>query len=290
MVSTRLGIAMLVGCVCVGCAAAPPAGPGSASRPRYVAMGDSFAAAPGVPERAAPRNCHKSTNNYPAILARRLAATTFRDVTCSGATTDDIYSRAQQTGDGLVPRQLDALDATTELITITVGANDVGLAADAESCEVKGSNPRPCSEKLVVDQVDSVSRLISEQAPVWAAMLDEVRARAPHARIIVVGYGLFLRTDGCYPEQPILPADANYLQAKIDELDDRQRQLATQKGVEFFDTRAMSRDHDMCAPPAERYVEGYATRNRAVPLHPTALGAAAIGNALTDYLVLSENR
>ncbi|QLL07332.1 SGNH/GDSL hydrolase family protein [Mycobacterium vicinigordonae] len=290
MGSKRLGIAMLVAGVCASCATPPPAGPGSAARSRYVAMGDSFAAAPGVPEPAEPERCHKSTNNYPAVLARRLASAAFRDATCSGATADDIYSRAQQTGDGLMPRQLDALDASTELVTITIGANDVGLAADAESCQAKGPDPQPCIGGFVIDQVDSVSRLIADQVPVWAAMLDEVRARSPRARIILVGYGLFLRADGCYPEQPVLPHDANYLQAKIDELDDRQRELAAEKGVEFFDTRPMSVGHDMCAPHAERYVEGYVTKKHAVPLHPTALGAAAIGNALTDYLVLSQNK
>lgn len=252
-------------------------------------MGDSFAAAPGVPEPAEPEGCHKSTNNYPAVLARRLAATTFRDVTCSGATADDIYSRAQQTDRGLIPRQLDAAGATTELITITIGANDVGLAGDAETCEAREPNPKPCSGKFVAGDVDSVSRLISGQVPVWAAMIDEIRGRAPQARIILVGYGLLMRPGGCYPDQPLLPRDADYLQGKIDELDDRQRQLAADKGIEFFDTRPLSRGHDMCAPPAERYVEGYVTNNRAVPLHPTALGAAAVGNALTDYLVLTEN-
>lgn len=46
----------------------------------------------------------------------------------------------------------------------------------------------------------------------------------------------------------------------------------------------------MCAPASDRYVEGYVTEGASVPLHPTALGAVAVGNALTDYLVLSENR
>ena len=71
-----------------------------------------------------------------------------------------------------------------------------------------------------------------------------------------------------------------------DELNDRQRDLAAEKGIDYFDTRPLSQGHDMCAPPAERYVEGYLPTNAAVPLHPTALGAAAVGNALTDYLVV----
>ncbi|MDT5136076.1 MAG: hypothetical protein QOD58_338 [Mycobacterium sp.] len=288
MSSTRLGIALLLGVACVGCAVSPPPGPGSVTRPNFVAMGDSFAAAPGVPELAAPRACHKSTNNYPAILARRLDATRFEDVTCSGATTDDVINRSQRTDLGLVARQLDVVGPPTDLITITIGANDIGLAGDAESCQVDVADPKPCTARLVVDDVDRLSRSIVAQLPVWTTLIDQLRAMAPRARIIMVGYGIFIRPGGCFPEQPILPRDANYLQSKVDELDDRQRQLATEKGIEYFDTRAISLGHDMCA--AERYVEGFVSTNDSVPLHPTALGAVALGNALTDYLILSENR
>lgn len=294
MWSSRLGIAVVLGVLCAGCATEPPAGPGSATRPDYVAMGDSYAAAPGVPESAAPRGCHKSTNNYPAILARRLAASALHDVTCSGATSDDVINREQRTDHGLMPRQIDMIGPPTDLITVTIGANDVGLAGDAEACEVKAPDPKPCSATLVVDSgngvVDSVSRSITAQVPVWAAMIDQLRTNAPRARIILVGYGMFIRPGGCFPEQPLLPGDADYLQAKVAELDDRQRQLAAQKGIEFFDTRSMSQGHDMCASAKDRYVEGYPNGASGVPLHPTALGATAIGNALTDYLVLTENR
>ena len=290
MSSTRFSIAVLVGVVCVGCAVSPPPGPGSVARPNFVAMGDSFAAAPGVPETAAPRGCHKSTNNYPAILARRIDATRFEDVTCSGATTDDVLNRSQKTDHGLVARQLDVVGPPTDLITITIGANDIGLAGDAESCQVEAADPKPCTARLVVDNVDRLSRSIVTQLPIWTTLIDQLRALAPRARIIMVGYGIFIRPGGCYPEQPILARDANYLQSKVDELDDRQQQLATEKGIEYFDTRSISQGHDMCAAPAERYVEGFVSDNGSVPLHPTALGAAALGNALTDYLILSENR
>jgi lysophospholipase L1-like esterase len=275
---------------CSACGVPPQPGPGSAAPSNYVAMGDSFAAAPGVAEQAAPRGCHKSKNNYPAVLARRLAASTFHDVTCSGATTDDVINREQRTDHGLVPRQVDVVGPPTDLITITIGANDVGLAADAESCQVKSADPKPCTAGLVLDDVDHVSTTITEQLPVWATLIDRLRADAPRARIILVGYPMFIRPGGCFPDQPILPTDANFLQAKVEELDDRQNQLAVQKGIEFLDTRAMSVGHDICAAAAERYVEGYITDGTRVPLHPTALGAVAIGNALTDYLVLSENR
>lgn len=287
MGSTRLYIALLVGVVAVACAG-PPAwslgSPDPADRLSYVALGDSVAAAPGVPDPAPPVGCRKSSNDYPSVLARRLAATKFYDVTCSGATTEDVADRAQQTRNGLIARQIDAVRPTTDLITITIGANDVGLAADAQGCEVKSPNPAPCTMDFVVGEVDRISAAIAAQVPIWRTLIDGVRAKAPSARIVLVGYGTMVRPGGCFPGQPILPYDSDYLQAKINELDDWQRQLAAARRIDYFDTRPMSQGHDICAPPGDRYIEGYEAKEPAVPLHPTAFGAAAVGSALAGYI------
>jgi lysophospholipase L1-like esterase len=284
MGSSHLFIASVVGAVAVACAGPPAARHDPAERLNYVAMGDSIAAAPGVPDPAPPPGCRKSTNNYPSVLARRLLATKFIDVTCSGATSEDIARRAQQTGSGPIARQIDALGATTDLITITIGGNDVGLPADAEACVVKSANPRPCVDQFVVGDVDRISAVISAQVPVWSALLDELRGKAPNARIILVGYGIFVRPGGCFPGQPVLPQDSDYLQSKLSELDDRQRQLAAEKGIDYFDTRPLSQGHDICAPPSDRYIAGYAASGTAIPLHPTASGSASIGTALAGYI------
>ncbi|WP_083662651.1 MULTISPECIES: SGNH/GDSL hydrolase family protein [unclassified Mycobacterium] len=283
MLSTRLCLASLVGAAAVACAgphaATPPLG-----RLNYVALGDSMAAAPGVPDPAPPTGCRKSTNDYPSVLARRLGATRFTDVTCSGAITEDITDHAQETKDGMVGRQIDAVRAATDLITITVGANDVGLAADAEGCEVKSPNPAPCTADFVSGAVDRISAAIDGHVRGWSMLIDEVRAEAPKARIVLVGYGTLIRPGGCFPGQPVLPHDSDYLQAKFNELDDRQRQLAADKGIEYFDTRPMFQGHDICASPADRYVSGYEVTDPAVPLHPTAFGATAVGDALAGFI------
>ncbi|HTQ19232.1 SGNH/GDSL hydrolase family protein [Mycobacterium sp.] len=284
MGSARLSIAALVGAVAVACAGAPTASHEPAQRLNYVALGDSIAAAPGVPDPAPPPGCRKSTNNYPSVLARQLTIAKFVDVTCSGATTEDITHRAQQTKSGAIAPQIDAIDASTNLITITIGANDVGLQGDVEDCIVKSANPQPCANQFVVGEVDRISDVINAQVPVWSALIDGVRGKAPNARIILVGYGVFVRAGGCFPGQPVLPGDSDYLQSKLNELDDRQRQLAAEKGIDYFDTRPLSQGHDMCAPPGDRYIEGYIATGPAIPLHPTAFGAASVGKALAGFI------
>ncbi|AYE95873.1 SGNH/GDSL hydrolase family protein [Mycobacterium paragordonae] len=255
---------------------------------RYVALGDSAAAAPLVPDAADPPGCFKSTNDYPAVLARRIGAANFVDVSCSGATAADIADREQSTSGGVVPRQIDAVTADTDLITITIGGNDVGLASSAAQCRRNSLAQPPCFADFVPRGTDRFSVSISRQIPLWEAMIGAVRAKAPRARIVLVGYATYIRPGGCFGEQPINPADADYFQAKVDEIDDQQRALATRLKVDFFDTRPVSVGHDMCAAPGERYIEGFELSHLAAPLHPNALGAGAVGSALAGELNLSD--
>lgn len=253
--------------------------------PTYVALGDSAAAAPLVPYQADPRGCLKSTNDYPSVLARRIGARSFRDVTCSGATSANVIHRAQQTRGEAVPPQIDAVGAGTELITITIGGNDIGLAGSASKCRRNSLSLPPCFDGFTAAGQDRFSAAIDRQIPVWEAMVDAVRAKAPDARIVLVGYGTYIRSGGCFGRQPINPRDADFFQAKVDELNDAQRALAARKQVEFFDTRPLSVGHDMCATVEERYFEGFVLSHEAAPLHPNAMGAAAVADALARQLV-----
>ncbi|MET0474158.1 MAG: SGNH/GDSL hydrolase family protein [Mycobacterium sp.] len=262
----------------------PANDPAPATGPRYVAMGDSAAAAPLVPDQAAPPGCFKSTNDYPSVLARRIRASAFTDATCSGAKTEDLVSRAQSTRTGPVPPQLDAVAADTQLVTITIGGNDVDLFTNALKCRRTTLDEPACSTGFLVDGVDAISRSIDQEAGEWSALVAAVRSKSPDARVILVGYGTYVRPEGCFPAQPVNPVDAAYFQAKLGELDDRLKQVAAEQGVEFFDTRPLSVGHDICAAPEERYVEGFVTDRPAAPLHPNGTGAAALGSALANYV------
>jgi lysophospholipase L1-like esterase len=283
MRTPMLWVATALVAACAPAPVQPPASP-VPTGPSYVAMGDSAAAAPLVPDQGTPTGCFKSTNNYPSVLARRLDVGSFTDVTCSGARTEDLRSRSQPTRSGPVPPQLDAVRPDTGLVTITIGGNDVDLSSHAAGCRRASLDAAPCSTGFVVGGVDTVSQAIEEKAADWAALVDAVREKAPGARIVLVGYGSYIRQQGCFPAEPINPVDAAYFAAKLDELDNRQQQVAADEGAEFFDPRPLSAGHDLCAAPADRYFEGFAPANPAAPLHPNAMGAKAFGVALADYV------
>ena len=90
---------------------------------RYVALGSSMAAGPGIRPAAAnaPRGAGRSAVNYPHLVAKRRSYDLV-DVTFSGATTANVLTERQRG----VPPQIEALDGTESLVTVTIGGNDAG--------------------------------------------------------------------------------------------------------------------------------------------------------------------
>src|SRR5215218_2054364 len=102
----------------------------------YVALGSSFASGPGI-DPIIDARCGRSGANYAHLVAERLGYDLI-DVTCGGATVDDVLSRPQalMTG-GTVPPQLEAVGPDAELVTITVGGNDVEYLLTLLRCSYK---------------------------------------------------------------------------------------------------------------------------------------------------------
>ncbi|MBY4127059.1 SGNH/GDSL hydrolase family protein [Rhodococcus fascians] len=267
-------------CVLTACTSESPAPTSAPATLDYVALGDSAASGPRIPNQVGAPGCQQSDSNYPHVLAAQLDVASFVDVTCSGAVTENIVSTPQSTSSGDVPVQLDALSGDTDLVTITIGGNDIGLVSTAVGCLsfAASSATNVCKDRLTAGGVDTVAAAIAEKAPNWGAMLDAVAERAPDARVLVVGYGTYLPDGGCFPTQPMLPADADYIQGSITAMNVAFKAQADEHGAEFVDTEPLSIGHDVCVAPDQRYFEGVFPQNPAAPLHPTAAGMAAIGD------------
>ncbi|MGB2949744.1 SGNH/GDSL hydrolase family protein [Rhodococcus sp. BGS-1C] len=252
----------------------------------YVALGDSAAAGPLIPDSAGTPGCLRSNSNYPHVLSGLIETASFVDVSCSSARSEHVTSVEQPTGSGPVPLQIDALSPETDLVTITIGGNDVQLVSTARNCINFSAEPVgvSCADTLTAGGTDIVAEAIEAAAPRWGEVFAAIGERAPNAEVLVVGYGTYVQPGGCYGTQPVWARDADYLQASVDKMNDALAREAEEHGARFVDVREISIGHDGCAEPAERYLEGVIPANPAAPLHPTAAGMAAFAQEIAASL------
>ncbi len=232
---------------------------------RYVALGDSEASAPGVPRQVDTR-CHRSSHDYPSVVAARLHPAAFSDVTCSGSTTAD-----------LAHGQYAALRPDTTLVTLTIGANDIGFSGLVLRCSALGlfdAAGAPCRRLYGT----ALPQRIAAAAPKVAAALRTVRRRAPRARVLLVGY-LNLIPDshrGCRPRELFASGDLAWLDSTENALDLTLARIARQNGAVFVGQHTASAGHDLCRPAGVRWTEGIRPTSPSIPFHPNAAGEAAM--------------
>ncbi|MGW4599844.1 SGNH/GDSL hydrolase family protein [Streptomyces sp. NPDC004457] len=290
--ATRAGRALTVGAVllCAGAALAP-AGTAAASTVTagrgvvdYAALGDSYASAPVVPTQV-DATCLRSSQNYPSLVAQSRSAT-LTDVSCSGATTADMTAPR---ADG-VPAQLDAVHRGTDLVTVTVGGNDIGFSTVLGTCaQLTAADPAgtPCRTHFAGTGVDRISDAIARTGPKVAQVLRGIHKRAPHARVLVVGYPDLFPDDGvgCTSKTvPLAMGDFAWLRDKEKELNAMLARQARTSGARYVNTYAPTVGHDLCKPAGERWIETFAPQTPAAPVHPNATGEQVMASAVEAAL------
>ena len=164
--SVRLCATLLV--VAAVCAVVAAAGPASTTTWNYVAMGDSYSSGVGTGSYTLDSTCKRSVYAYPYLFTQKHTMGSFAFVACSGATTADVISK-----------QLPSLSATTNLVTLTIGGNDIGFASLIEQCVLSN-----CATALV----NTTATLGSTLKPALDTTFSDIRQAAPNATVIVLGY------------------------------------------------------------------------------------------------------
>lgn len=147
----------------------------------YVALGDSYSSGEGVwvPAQDGADRCHRSKGSYFAQIA---AAHAFEGGSafwaCSGATTRQLLN-----GQFGQPPQIKRIDAKASLVTLSIGGNDAGFSNVLKGCIAKLPWSSACA-----DQEPQVAQRIEGLRASMRQVLTAIRARAPYARVIVLGY------------------------------------------------------------------------------------------------------
>ena len=223
----------------------------------YVALGDSYSSGVGTGiYDGASGDCARSPLSYPPLWAAEHRPANFQFVACSGATTGDVRGN-----------QVSALTPSTNLVTITVGGNDVGFGPVLQTCTVAESDST-CFAAVDAAEAFSRSVLPGQLSQTYAA----IRSAAPYAQVIVLGYPrLFDLAPSC--ADPLVPNVAR--REKINEGSDVlntviQKTVIQQPGFSFADVRDRFADHGVCS--ADPWINGPSVPAFVGPYHPNQTG------------------
>lgn len=237
--------------------------------PTMVALGDSVASGAGIEPSSAEASataCARSDRNYPSLVADALGAR-LTDVTCGGATTTTVLE------------QIDSLRQSTDLVTLTIGANDYDAAARYfTACFVPPAN----TAAACAQAVDASVAALPAAGDDVVSTIDRIRDRAPDARIALVGY-LPLAPPTTCATTPIDPTAIAALAGYEDQLDRTLAAAAEEAEVSFVSLHDAARGHDSCS--TDPWVNGLQpAAGDGAFLHPTAEGASAIAQAVRQEL------
>jgi lysophospholipase L1-like esterase len=235
---------------------------------QYVALGDSYAAGFG----AAPTSdaCGRNAAAYPSLLAREAhGGISVRNAACVGATTADVI------------RQASALNARTQLVTITAGANDLQLKQLLESCMNRFAAIACQNGNLSINR-----KLVTTLPRDLNRMIRTVTTAAPDARVVITGYPLpFAKSRQC-PSVPVAARMRLRANQVVSRLNAAIAAAATRNRIRYVDVEPGFAAHGLCSHKPWLVVAEGMRDNRV--LHPTATGQARgylpaiAGSGLTD--------
>ncbi len=288
-------IRMIATALAISCALAvatyAAAGDAGASVGRMVALGDSSASGPSLGPKypGSPPECERTTGGYPALVAQRVVYGEFVNETCSGATTSSLFAGYTFPGSGVRARaQLDALNGTERAVLISVGDNDAGFGEVTNNCLYHGgSNANVCTQTYVSGGVNSLIARGQSIATNVGKSIDAIKNKSKKAKVFLVGYPDIAPTNvsGCAGLMWLTQTDAPVFEQWEVAVNDTLRETARSHGAYFVDAYSQSGAHTGCASPAEqRWTNPVVGGTSGIGLHPSAAGADAVANMVTDAM------
>lgn len=300
---------------------------------KYVALGDSFSAGEGVDPYfrdgfdvkkkrqtgSKDNRCHRSTRAYaehvqlplrPAPIyelasegergkgkrvnkfksdanVRSRGEVTWALLACSGARVPNVLTGGTARHQDALP-QLDwpVLDATTTLITITIGGNDAGFSEIVKYClkhACDNAKYRTQIDQKITGAIDAVGKLYPE-----------IRAKAPSARVLVLGYPMLFpasRDEQRCSKLRAWRGEQDMLRGKQAAFNSQLSQKAAATGFEYLDVAGAFAGHEICGKSGE-WINGPSfTGNKLTTVvddeafHPTVQGQKQMAGVVNKALV-----
>jgi len=238
---------------------------------RYVSLGDSYSAGGGLVGAVEP--CGRAPGAYPTLVAERaVLAGSFH--ACNGATTADVLDRERHPGEG---RQIDNVPPDADVVTLSVGGNDIGFGPVITECVV-GQQSCLRFDRQVTAALGALENRLTR-------LYTGVRERASAAEVLVLGYPRLVadpdRT-GLETCAGLTADEARWVRQKGDELDRVVRGAADAAGVRFLDAASAFTGHEACT--AEPWMAGISLATAVSSFHPNAAGHEQLARLVTQAL------
>ncbi|MDI5964640.1 SGNH/GDSL hydrolase family protein [Streptomyces sp. SL13] len=229
-----------------------------ASDGTYAALGDSYAVAVGSNTYDTPAtDCRRGPTSYPRLWAAQHPSYTFVEAACSGATTADVINT-----------QIPQIPSNATLVTVQVGGNDVGFVDVLENCILTISDS-DCLSGVAQSEAAAQNVLPAALAQTYAA----IRAQAPNARVIVVGYPRLYTIGGDCGILGLSDTERTALNGAADVLAGVTATAAANAGFTFLDARPVFDPHSICSGNGE-WLNSLDWSKIDESYHPTATGYA----------------
>ncbi|MFE0190395.1 SGNH/GDSL hydrolase family protein [Streptomyces sp. NPDC059008] len=218
----------------------------------YVALGDSYSSGVGAGSYdGTSGSCKRSTKAYPALWSAAHSPSSFAFTACSGARTGDV-----------VNGQLGPLNASTGLVSITIGGNDAGFADTMTTCALQG-------ESACLARVAQARTYIDNTLPgKLDTVYDAIDQKAPNARVVVLGYPRFYKLGGSCVGG-LSEKSRSAINAAADAINGVTAKRAADHGFAFGDVNTTFAGHELCSGSAWLRSVTYPVDES---YHPTAAG------------------
>lgn len=217
----------------------------------YAALGDSYSSGVGTGSYTLDSACKRSVYAYPYLWAQRHAGTALTFVACSGAKTSD-----------LLANQIQAVTSSTDLVTMTIGGNDIGFASLIQQCTLSD-----CSAALDSTRASLETTLGSKLDAVFTTVKSHA---ALGAKIVVLGYPHVFSGAGCFGTLGISSTEETKANQLSDALDTVISTHAAADGVTYESAIAAFTGHAVCS--SSPWLNGLNLFNTTESYHPNKAG------------------
>ncbi|GAA3369466.1 SGNH family lipase [Streptomyces sannanensis] len=219
----------------------------------YVAIGDSYSSGVGAGSYdSASGSCKRSTRAYAVLWKNANAPASFAFTACSGARTGDV-----------IANQLGPLNSSTDLVSLTVGGNDASFADVMTTCVLN-------SEATCLQRVAQANAYIDSTLPGnLDRVYNAVRAKAPAARVVVLGYPRLYKLNGtCIAG--LSETERSALNSTANRLNSVTAKRAADHGFTYGDVTTTFTNHEICS--GDSWLHSVNLLNMSDSYHPTAAG------------------